>query len=133
MDNNGMKHVIQFAIENWWISDRESVATGIPSKYNIDALEDSELLLIEFEKIKELALLSPVFAELLVKIAWRNFIALEKRILVSICYSAEEKYLDFIKTYPSFVNRIPLTMIASFLGITPETLSRIRKQYIAQQ
>lgn len=132
-DKSGIKHIRQFAIENWWICDRESAVNKTPSTYNIDAIEDSELLLIDFEKTKELSLRSPVFANLVAKVSLRNFIALEKRVHVAICYNAEEKYFDFLKTYPGFINRIPLHMIASFLGITPETLSRIRRQHIALQ
>jgi CRP-like cAMP-binding protein len=126
-DAKGNEHVLRFAIENWWVGDRESFIHQKPSKYNIDALEDSELLLINHTDMHELRLKAPSFVLMMQKMDERSFIAAQKRIHASISYTAEERYLDLLETNPDFLQRFSQNMIASFLGIKPETLSRIRK------
>lgn len=126
VDQKGSEHITQFAIENWWISDRDSMANETPSNYNIDAIEDSELLLITKESTSELEKKVPAFREMMSSIKERRSFAWQKRLLGALSYSAEDKYNEFIKTYPEFTQRIPQRMIASFLGITPETVSRLR-------
>jgi CRP-like cAMP-binding protein len=126
VDDRGLEHIIYFGIENWWIGDKESLMLNQPSKYNIDAVEDSEVVLFtnsNFELIcKEI---SP-FNDMINAIIQRSFVAAQSRIQVAISYTAEEKYLNFLNKYPGFATRIPQSMIASYLGITPETLSRVR-------
>lgn len=126
VDEKGNEHITQFAIEDWWISDRESLATQTPSNYNIDALEDSQLLLITQDGMSELEQKLPAFKDLMITIKERRTFAGQKRVLQALSYSAEEKYNHFIETYPQIVQRVPQHMIASYLGITPETLSRLR-------
>ncbi len=128
LDEKGNEHIIQFALDNWWISDRESLLSGNPSRYNIDALEDSELLITTPEKMKNIIEKAPNFAKVMNRAQQINFIASQRRIQAAISFAAEEKYQDFIQTYPDIVQRVPQHMIASYLGITRETLSRIRKQ-----
>lgn len=130
VDARGQEHIFQFAIENWWTGDRESLISGRPSKYNIEALEDSELLLINPGAMEELQLKSPAVSAMVQDLQQKNVIATQNRIHASISYTAEEKYLDFLKTYPDIFQRVPQQMIASYLGITRETLSRIRKQSV---
>ena len=125
---DGEEHVMRFAIENWWISDYDSYQSGLPSKYNIDALEDGELLMIKKEKFDNLIETIPSFKKLIDKLVAKNYEAHQNRILSNISESAEEKYENFIRTYPVIYDRIPLHMIASFLGLSRETLSRVRKQ-----
>jgi CRP-like cAMP-binding protein len=127
VDKRGVEHINSFSIENWWAGDRESLLTGKPSIYNIDAIEDSEILLIAHDNYDMLCKEIPAFNQMVADIHNRSFIAAQKRIHVAISYTAEEKYANFVETYPLLVNRIPLHMIASYLGITPETLSRMRK------
>ncbi len=128
IDPKGSENIIQFAPEEWWISDRESIVSRNPSKYNIDALEDSELLLITPKNHRELASRVKVFDELQENLNQRHIAAHQKRIHAAISYSAEEKYLEFVDTYPQIVSRVPQHMIASYLGMSPETLSRIRSR-----
>lgn len=128
VDEKGQEHIFQFAIENWWTGDRESMISGQPTKYNIEALEDCELLIIRQEDMNRLVETIPVMRLMLHNLQQNNVIATQNRIHVAISYTAEEKYLDFIKTYPDILQRVPQQMIASYLGITRETLSRIRKQ-----
>jgi CRP-like cAMP-binding protein len=127
---DGTEHILRFAVENWWISDQESLNNGIPSKNNIDALEDSEVILISQTDYINLQMTIPRLRELVERLKARSFEASQRRILSNISFSAEEKYQNFIKTYPDIFYRIPLHMIASYLGVSRETLSRIRNQYV---
>ncbi len=133
IDNKGKEHIMQFAPDNWWIGDIDSATKNTPSVYFIDALEDSDLLVmdnISWEKsLNEI----PPLALLFQRLMQNRQTATQKRIIFSMSASAEERYLDFIKTYPNLSQRIPQHMIASYLGITPESLSRIRKQVVTRK
>lgn len=128
IDEKGVEHIMGFAIENWWTGDRESLLSGQPSRYNIDAIEDSELVLFTHANFEMLCRDISAFNNMIHQILQRSFIAQQNRIQAALSYTAEEKYLQFIDKYSDFAVRIPQSMIASYLGITPETLSRIRKQ-----
>lgn len=127
VDEKGHEHIIRFGLESWWISDQESYLHLTPSRYNIEMLEDSELLVISVPKAIELRHKSHCF-ELTVKILDKlATIAMQKRIHAAIGMSAEERLFDLANSYPQFLERFPMNMIASYLGVSPETLSRIRK------
>ena len=128
VDDKGQEHILQFAPENYWTGDRESLDAELPSKYNIDAIEDSEILLIKKNDFEMLFKTIPAFNDFVNKIIKKNLLVLQERIHVSITHTAEEKYTNFITKYPSITNRVPQHMIASYLGISAETLSRVRKQ-----
>lgn len=128
VDREGQEHVIQFAIEDWWISDLQSFLSGKPATYTIDALEDSQVLLLEKEARDRMLETVPRLERYFRLLQEANYVATHHRIEESLSASAEERYLDFIKTYPSLVQRIPQNQIASYLGITPQSLSRIRKE-----
>jgi CRP-like cAMP-binding protein len=128
VDDKGLEHTVYFATENWWVSDRQSLMDGTPSNYYIEAVEDSISLLISkknFELINERI---PAFKEMVNLLLQRSLNASHERINLTFQSTAEERYNHFIKTFPDLVNRAPRHMVASYLGITPETLSRIRKQ-----
>jgi len=125
-DNKGTDQVVNFAVENWWIGDRESFFNFTPSTFNIDAMEDCELLLVTAEDIQKLRATVPAITEMTIEMDKNNHIANQKRLLLSIRASAEDRYLTFIKQYPELADRFPLYMIASYLGISTETLSRVR-------
>jgi len=128
VDENGNERIIRLGIENWWMGDFESFVMLTPSLYNIDAVEDSDILMVTNEQMQLLRAQVPAI-EATIKVMDQNrAIAYEKRIRASISFSAEERYLELQKTYPALLQRFPQTMIASYLGISPETLSRIRKQ-----
>jgi CRP-like cAMP-binding protein len=128
LDDNGQEHIIQFAITDWWVADQYSFLTGLPSQYFIDALEDSELLLIEKPSLEELYNKVPKF-ERFFRIAFQNsYVALQRRILANISQTAEERYLHFSRSYPEIEQKVPQHQVASYLGIKPESLSRLRKQ-----
>jgi len=128
LNEKGQEHIIQFAVTDWWIGDQYSFLTGEPSGYFIDALEESEVLLIEKNRLEQVYERVPKF-ERFFRIAFQNsYVALQRRILAGLSQTAEEKYLDFINRYPELEQKIPQHQVASYLGITPESLSRIRKQ-----
>jgi CRP-like cAMP-binding protein len=128
IDDKGVEHIIHLFIENWWVGDRESWVTLRPSLYNIDALEDTEALLITRAHVLKLISLFPAFEEMVRDMDERNTIATQKRLASSISCTAEKLYVDFINRHPAFLQRFPQHMIASYLGITKDTLSRVRKQ-----
>ncbi|MCC3159898.1 Crp/Fnr family transcriptional regulator [Hymenobacter sp. 15J16-1T3B] len=127
VDARGAEHIITFGIENWWVGDQESLVPGQPARYNIDAVEDSTVALIKKEEFERLRRELPQFHEVINTILYRSFMAAQNRIHAAISYSAEEKYRDFLQKYPGFALRIPQHMVASYLGMTTETLSRIRR------
>jgi len=126
VDDKGIEHIIYFGVENWWIGDRESLLNQTPSRLNIDAIEDVEVVLFTAPNFEMLCSKIPDFRDMIQAIISKSFNVNQNRILASISKSAEEKYLDFIQKYADFAMRIPQAMIASYLGIKPETLSRIR-------
>ena len=126
IDEKGLEHIIYFGIENWWIGDKESLLFNQPSKYNIDAVEDSEVVLFTDPNFNLACKEIPAFNDMINNILQRSFANSQSRIQAAISYTAEEKYLNFLSKYPGFATRIPQSMIASYLGITPETLSRVR-------
>jgi CRP-like cAMP-binding protein len=129
VSDKGTEQIIQFAFEGWWISDQFSFLTSEPSKYNIDALEDSELLLLSKQAEEQLLEKIPKFERYFRILLQNSLIATQKRLVSSLSQTAEERYYELISVCPETLpQRIPQHMLASFLGITPETLSRIRKQ-----
>ncbi|HYF31879.1 MAG TPA: Crp/Fnr family transcriptional regulator [Chitinophagaceae bacterium] len=128
IDNKGKEHIIQFAPENWWISDKPGTSVGAPATMFIDAIEDSEVLLID--RAGHVALLEniPGYAASFLAGIQKRGEAKEKRIVHSLSATAEERYNDFLQTYPTIAQRVPQHMLASYLGITPETVSRIRRK-----
>lgn len=128
MDEKGVEHIVDLYIENWWAGDRESFVMSTPSIYNIDAWEDCEVFLISRENTLKLCRECPAFNELLLKLDERNNIATQKRITSSISFTAEKRYADFVDCHPYFVQRFPQHIIASYLGVTKDTLSRVRKK-----
>lgn len=131
VDEKGNEHIIQFALEGWWISDVYSFLTGEEAVYNIDAIEDSELLLISKSALDELYERVPKFERYFRILSQANMIATHRRITASLSAGADDKYLRLLSEYPNIVARVPQHMIASYLGITPETLSRVRKRIVS--
>ncbi len=129
VDDKGHEHITQFAFEGWWIADQFSFLTGEPSEYNIEALEDCELLLLTKQAEDEMLEKIPKFERYFRILLQNNLIATQKRLASSLSQTAEEKYNELISVCPDTLpKRIPQHMLASFLGISPETFSRIRKQ-----
>ncbi|WP_210463092.1 MULTISPECIES: Crp/Fnr family transcriptional regulator [Rufibacter] len=128
VDEKGAEHVVQFALENWWVGDRESYLMLTPSLYNIDAWEDTQLLVVEKADLLQLYEQVPALLQMARQMDDRHSMATQRRINAAISFSAEKRYAEFVECHPEFVQRFPQHLIASYLGITKETLSRIRKQ-----
>src|SRR4051794_29678235 len=128
VDEKGNEHIIQFALEGWTISDLYSFMTGEPATYNIDALEDSELVLITKSAQQEILKKVSKYESYTRLQITGAYLAMQKRLTSFISLSLEERYTRFISLYPNIVQRVPQHMIASYLGLTPETLSRIRRK-----
>jgi len=132
IDEKGSEHIMQFAFEGWWISDQFSFLTGEPAIYTIEALEDSELLLLSRPAEEQLLQKIPKFEKYFRILLQNSLIATQRRLISSLSQGAEERYQQLINVCPTIPQRVPQHMMASFLGITPETLSRIRKQMSAK-
>lgn len=128
IDKTGKEHTIQFAPENWLVSDRDSAYFHQPSRYFIQAVEESRILFIEEELFLDLSKKDERFQKFSNRLLHNHIRHLQKRINMLLGASAEERYLDFISTYPDLLLRVPQVMVASYLGIAPESLSRVRKK-----
>ncbi len=128
VDDKGEEHIARLSIENWWASDRESLMKQIPSIYFIDAWEDTEALLVTKAAFIDLIDRIPTLAEWMRNIDVNFAIASQRRLNAAISLSAEERYHDLEKNYPEFLQRFPQHIIASYLGVNRETLSRIRSR-----
>lgn len=127
-DENGFEHVLQFATPMWWTADLHSLIRGTPSTYTIKALMDTEVLQISKANLDRLYREVPKF-ERYFRIIFQNaLIAHQRRIIQNIAFPAEERYRQFRATYPDLEQLVPQKYIASYLGITPEFLSKIRRR-----
>ncbi len=133
VDDKGDEHMSLFGWEGWWVSDFNSFLSGQPAVFNIDAIEDSELLLISRDNYEALMLEVPIMDRYFRILYQNSLVTKERRIMSSITHTAEEKYLQLIESSPQLVERIPQHLIASYLGIAPETLSRIKKNLVSRK
>lgn len=132
VDNKGTEHNIQFAAENDWIADIGSFHSGKPSQLFIEAIEPSVILQIGKEDLYFLYLSIPKLDRIFKVIIENKYVELQNRVLQNISSTAQERYLNFLEQYPTLSSRLPNTQIASYLGITPEFLSKIRKDLTAK-
>lgn len=127
VNEKGTENIVALSIENWWVGDRDSYFRETPTIYNIQAYEDCDTLLFSKKDYPRLQKI-PAFVEMRLKLDENHAIANERNKLCLIGYSAEKRYENFLQMHPELVKRFPLRIIASYLGITKETLSRIRRQ-----
>ena len=128
IDAKGEEHTMQFAPEDWWISDPYSFLTGQFSTLNIDALEDTALWVIHRSDMEELYARVPAFERFMRLLLQSRYVALQERVNAALSESAAEKYDHFLRKYHALAQRVPQHLIASYLGIKPESLSRVRRQ-----
>ncbi|OJJ18205.1 hypothetical protein BKI52_25620 [marine bacterium AO1-C] len=128
LDDNGQQHIRDFAIENWWTGDLGSFLSQEPAQYYVQCIENCQFAQILYEDMEELYVLIPKMERLFRIIIQKAYVASQKRITQYQSLTAKEKYTQFKDKHPQFVERIPQYLIASYLGITPEFLSSIRKQ-----
>ena len=129
---NAKDHIIRFVTENIWTSDVESFAKEKPSLLNIEALEDCELLQIDYASLEMLFQTYPKFERWCRIIYQENYISFQSRIIKHLSMSGKEKYQDFLVEYPNLINRIPQHQIAAYLGVSAEFLSKIRQQLASE-
>ena len=132
IDNNGQEHIVMFAIENWWTADMSSFLTQTPADYNIQCLENSLLAQINYEDLEQLYQQIPKLERFFRIIIQKAYISSQKRLINNFSMSAKERYLQFREKYPQIEQRVPQYMVASYLGITKEFLSKIRNQLIIE-
>jgi CRP-like cAMP-binding protein len=130
IDEKGAERIMQFALEGWTISDLYSFLTGEAATYNIDALEDAELVLISKSAHEALLKELPKYETYIRLQVTGAYIAMQRRLTSIISLPLEERYASFVAQYPDIVQRVPQHMIASYMGLTPETLSRVRKKMV---
>ncbi len=133
IDNDGQEHIVMFAIENWWTADLGSFLTQTPADYNVQCLENTEVIQFPYEKLENLYEQIPKLERFFRIIIQKAYVASEKRIIRNFSLPAKERYLKFREQYPEIERRVPQYMIASYLGITKEFLSKIRSQLITDQ
>lgn len=129
LDEGGNEHTFKFVIEDWWITDNESYSNGTPAQFNIQALEDCELIVLSKESFYLLLEWIPQLKPLVDKLQTNSFNASQERIYQQISATPEARYQAFVDTYPDIFNRVPLHMVASYLGMSRETLTRIRAHF----
>ena len=129
VDSKGNQHVIRFAFEGWWMANLQSFFTGNPTTLNIEVLEDSELLMLDRKNHEKLLDEIPAYERYHRIIVQNAYVALQQRAENALGLTAEEKYSRLIEQNPEFMNRVPLNLVASYLGMSPETLSRVRSNF----
>jgi len=128
VNEDGSEHIVLFALDGSFITDLYSFLTNEPSTYNIDAIEDSELVLITKSASDDLRKLSAKYREFIFEMTSEAFIQSQRRLTSIISLTVEDRYKELTTIYPDIVQRLPQHMIASYIGMTPETLSRVRKR-----
>lgn len=132
VNEDGIDHTIQFAIEDWFISDFNSYINQTPASLYVEALEDSVVQQIAYEDVESLCDTNPKFERFFRLVAQKSFAYSQRRILSNLGKSAEERYIEFQNLYPSIVQRVPQYTLASYLGMSPEFLSKIRKRLVSK-
>lgn len=127
-DLNGQEHIVQFAIEGWWISDLNSFIMQVPATFNVQAIEDCVIIELPFESLEMLYKEVPMMERYFRIVTQRAFVAFQQRIVQNISMTAEDRYLAFQRKYPKIELRIPQKLVASYLGISAEFLSKIKKR-----
>ena len=131
IDEKGNEHVNQFTPEGWWTSDMNSYFRLLPANYTIEAIEDSELLVITVEDFDNLTLRVPKMDRYFRLLFQNSLIAKERRLSNEQMLTAEEKYWQLVENNPDLVNRVPQNLLASYLGLSPETISRLKKNRVS--
>jgi len=129
IDDKGIEHIVRLGIEDWWMGDRESFVNLTPSRYHIDALEHCDLLYLTLDGANELQKKVPAFCQMKSKLDERNQMANHRRLTSSISLTAEKRYTEFVECYSELAGRFPQHIIASYLGINKDTLSRVKRQH----
>ncbi|WEK37804.1 MAG: Crp/Fnr family transcriptional regulator [Candidatus Pseudobacter hemicellulosilyticus] len=126
LDKEGLETIISFAVEGWWVSDLTSFTDQVPSNMFIEALEDCELLQIDYASKMQLFEKIPKLERYFRLLVQRSLSVFQQRLYATVSQTAEERYLHFLDRYPQIVQRVPQHQIARYIGVSPEFLSKIR-------
>lgn len=132
IDKNGLEVVLTFATENWWISNIASFEEQVPGNMFIETVEDTDLLLLTYQTKAALLEQHPALEKMFRLLVQRHLHTYQERLFTNIALTAEERYARFLKKFPALPQRIPQHLIASYLGISPEFLSRLRSRKLKQ-
>ncbi|MBC9795660.1 Crp/Fnr family transcriptional regulator [Sinomicrobium weinanense] len=127
-DPEGQEHIVMFAVENWWVTDLGSFITRTPARFNVQCLENTELVQFSYDTLEQLYLDIPKLERLFRIILQKAYVASQDRLVRNFSLPARERYTEFRRQYPGIEQRVPQYMIASYLGITKEFLSRIKNR-----
>lgn len=133
LDEDGNEVILLFAVEDWWVSDIASFTDRKPSNLFIETIEDCELLVVRYEDKELLYQKVPRLERMFRLMIQRAYVVLQNRFFATLSQPAEERYLDFLKRYPTIPQRVPQHQIAAYLGISPEFLSKIRAKLAHQK
>jgi CRP-like cAMP-binding protein len=133
LDDDGQEHIVMFSIKDWWTGDLGSFIAQIPADYNVQCIENSEVIQFSYDKREELFKEIPKLERFFRIILEKALVASQKRIIRNFSLTAKERYLTFKRLYPTIEQQIPQYLIASYLGITKEFLSKIKSQIIFEQ
>lgn len=133
IDEQGTEHILQFALPGWWTGDLGSFISGATTKFFVEALENSEVLSISKQSWDELLDKAPFYLDYHRKLLERGLVAIQNRLLETFSTDASQKYQQLMETFPDILQRVPLYMIASYLGMSRETLSRVRNQMVKKK
>lgn len=129
IDDNGFEHILQFAPSEWWVADMYSLITQKAGNLNIDALEDSEVLLLPQIAQEKLFVEIPKFERFFRIITENSLVANRQRVIDGLSLSAQQRYANFCKIYPTIIHTIPQKQVAAYIGVTPEFLSKLRGDF----
>ena len=132
VDENGFEHILQFAPPDWWIADMYSLITQKPGNLNIDAIEESEVLLLSRKDQEKLFTDVPKFERFFRIITENSLVTSRQRLLDNMTLPAQQRYAAFCGHYPTLIECLPQKMIASYIGVTPEFLSKVKAEYLKQ-
>jgi CRP-like cAMP-binding protein len=133
VDRNGYEHVLNFAPPGWWIADMYSLISQKPGTLNIEAIEDTEMLLLSKADQEMLYREIPQFERFFRIITENSLVAYQQRLIDNLSLTAEDRYNIFCRRYPTLINRLPLKQIAAYIGVTPEFFSKMRNRLIKSQ
>jgi len=130
IDKNGFEHILNFAPQNWWIGDMYSMINQTPGNLNIEAMVDTEVLMLSKINQEKLYVKVPKFERFFRIITEKSLIAYQQRLMDNLSLTAQERYLKFCTTYPTIINSIPQKQVAAYIGVTPEFLSKLKAKYL---
>ena len=133
LDEEGIEHNLLFALEGWWLTDLQSFLTGEAAKYHVESIENCEVLMLRNEHLDELYLKIPALNIYFRTLYQNSLISHNERLLNILSKTADERYLRFIKKYPTLENRLPQYLIASYIGVTPEFLSKVKTRIFSKR